>query len=36
VRVSATGRREILRTATGDSEHDAYCTVFLRGRRGRG
>jgi len=36
VGVSADGRREILGTATGDSEHEAFWTEFLRGLRDRG
>jgi putative transposase len=36
VGVSADGRREILGTATGDSEHETFWTEFLRGLRDRG
>jgi putative transposase len=36
VGVSADGRREILGTAVGDSEHETFWTEFLRGLRDRG
>jgi putative transposase len=36
VGVSADGRREILGTATGDSEHEMFWTEFLRNLRDRG
>jgi putative transposase len=36
VGVSADGRREVLGTATGDSEDEAFWTEFLRGLRERG